>query len=242
MQVEERRALLERCKGVRVTDWHDAMDALGLFDRGLMEPQIQPLWRDIEDFKHCIVGFAFTLRYVRSSRTIVARNAEDSRKQEGAWYGAEPRWSAEIQEGDVLVMDGTGTRDTGYVGSNNAMGWLSKGAVGVVTNNGVRDTDELIKQQVPVYCNGFSRGIIPGRVELDSYQKPVECGGVYVQPGDLVVADGDGVMVIPVERIEDALAIAKGIQEGDQKSRARLYGQLGIPFDFTLGAATEQTE
>ncbi|GAG13726.1 unnamed protein product [marine sediment metagenome] len=121
----------------------------------------------------------------------------------------------------------------------NSMCWLAKGAVGVVTDSGVRDTDELIKQKVPVYCNGFSRGIIPGRVELDSYQQPVECGGVYVRPGDLVVADGDGVLVIPAEKIGDALPIGRKIQRGDQKSRTRLYKQLGIPFDFTLGDAAK---
>jgi regulator of RNase E activity RraA len=76
-------------------------------------------------------------------------------------------------------------------------------------------------------------------VELDSHQKPVECGGVYVRPGDLVVADGDGVIVIPAERIGDALPIAKRIQEGDQKSRAQLYKRLDIPSDFTLGEAAQ---
>ena len=239
MNAKERQELLAKCKGIRVTDWHDAMDTLGLFDRGLMGPEIRPLWRDIEGFRHCIMGLAFTLRYVPSSRTIVARNVEDFQRQEGQWYGQEPNWGGELQEGDLIVIDGTGTRDTGYVGSMNSMVWLSRGAVGIVTDSGVRDTDELIKQKVPVYCNGFSRGIIPGRVELDSHQKPVECGGVYVRPGDLVVADGDGVIVIPAERIGDALPIAKRIQEGDQKSRAQLYKRLGIPSDFTLGEAAQ---
>ena len=102
--------------------------------------------------------------------------------------------------------------------------------------------DELIKQKVPVYCNGFSRGIIPGRVVLDSYQQPVQCGGVYVQPGDLVVADGDGVIVIPQDRIEEAFGIAKKIQVNDQKSRAQLYKRLGIPADFTLGQSAKEAD
>ncbi|MFO8007776.1 MAG: RraA family protein [Candidatus Brocadiia bacterium] len=240
MDREQRRDLLDRCKGIRVTDWHDAMDTLGRFDRGLMGPEIRPLWRDMDEFRHCIVGFAFTLRYVLSSRTIVAESPEDFRRQEGAWYGEEPNWGEELRPGDLIVIDGTNTRDTGYVGSMNSMVWISKGAVGIVTNNGVRDTDEIIKQKVPVYCDGFSRGIIPGRVELDSYGEPVECGGVYVRPQDLVVADGDGVTVIPAELIEDALAIAREIQRNDQKARAHFYKELGLPPDFTLGDATDQ--
>lgn len=237
MNAEERRALLERCKGIRVTDWHDAMDTIGLFDRGLMGQEIRPLWRDSEGFRHRVVGFAFTLRYAPSTRTIVARDVKDFQRQEGEWYGREAKWRAALQKGDVIVIDGTDTKDTGYVGSMNSMTWLARGAVGIVTNNGVRDTDELIKQKVPVYCCGVCRGTQPNRVEVDAYQAPIECGGVYVRPGDLVAADGDGVMVIPADKIDDALSIARRIQEQDQKSRARLYRELGLPLDFTLGQA-----
>ncbi len=241
MNEQERRALLERCQGIRVTDWHDAMDTLGHFDRGLMNPDVRPLWRDMDEFAHCIVGFAFTLRYVPSTDTIVADGPEDFRRQESEWYGREPGWGAELRPGDLIVIDGSETRDTGYVGSMNSLVWLSKGAVGIVTNNGVRDTDELIKQKVPVYCDGFSRGIIPGRIELDGYGEPVECGGVYVNPGDLVIADGDGVMVIPPGLVEDALEIAAEIQRNDQQARARFYGQLDLPPDFTLGEAAGES-
>jgi len=237
MTQEERQALLEACEGIRVADLHDAMDTLGLFDRGLMEPGIGPLWRDIENFSHRIIGFAFTVRYVPSSRTIVPTDAEDFRRQEGEWYRREPDWAAELQAGDVVVIDGTNTKDTGYIGSMNSLSFLSRGAVGIVTNSGVRDTDELIKEKVPVYCKGVTRGICPGRTELDSFQKPVECGGVYVHPGDLVVADGDGVMVIPIDKVQDVLDIAREILRNDQKARARLYKDLGIPPDFTLGDA-----
>ena len=106
----ERKALLEQCRGIRVTDWHDAMDTLGLFDRGLMSPEIRPLWRDVESFAHCIVGFAFTVRAIPSDRTIVARDPDDFRKQERAWYAGELKWSAELQEGDLIVVDATTRR------------------------------------------------------------------------------------------------------------------------------------
>lgn len=237
MDAKERQKLLAECEGIRVTDWHDAVDALGLFDRGLMKLEIGPLWRDIERFTHRVVGFAFTVRYIPANRAIVAHSVEDFLKQKGQWYGDQPRWAEQLQPGDLIVFDGTNTRDTGFVGSMNSMTWLAKGAVGVVTNTGVRDTDELIKQKVPVYCRGVSRGTQPNRVEVDAYQVPVECGGVYVRPGDLVAADGDGVMVIPAEKIEDALAIARRIQQSDQQARARFYKELGLPMDFTLGEA-----
>jgi 4-hydroxy-4-methyl-2-oxoglutarate aldolase len=237
MNAEERQALRAQVRGIRVTDWHDALDALGLFDRGLMSADIRPLWRDFEDFRHQICGFAFTVRVVPSSNTIVARDPEDFRRQEGEWYGAELRWADELQPGDLIVVDARVSRDCGFIGSQNSLQWLARGAVGVVSSGGARDTDELVKQRVPVYCREFARGISPGRVEIDSYQQPVECGGVYVHPGDLVVADGDGVIVVPAARIEDALPIARDIVTRDQQSRARLYEQLGIEADFTLGEA-----
>ena len=66
-----------------------------------------------------------------------------------------------------------------------------------MTNGGARDTDELIKQRTPVYSRYISRTIRPGRVELDAVQVPVNVGGALVNPGDVVVADGDGVVVVP---------------------------------------------
>ena len=94
MNTKERQALLSQTGGIRVTDWHDAMDALGLFDRGLMSADIRPLWRDFEGFSHQVCGFAFTVRVVPSSNAIVARDPQDFRKQEGEWYGRELRWAA----------------------------------------------------------------------------------------------------------------------------------------------------
>lgn len=242
MEVEQRTKLLKRCRGIRVTDWHDAMDAIGYFDRGLMDPAIRPLWRDTEEFSHCIVGLAFTVRYVPATERFTAETPEEYRRKAGEWYGSQLSWAEELRKGDLIVFDGSGNPGCGFIGSNNAMSWLARGAVGAVSNTGTRDTDELIKQQVPVYHNGFCRGIQPNRVRTDSFQEPVECGGVCVRPGDLVVADGDGVMVIPADCIEEALPIARSIQEGDQRARADLYEKLGLEPDFTLGEAAEEAD
>jgi len=237
MDEAERRELLERCKGIRVTDWHDAVDALGLFDLGLMDPAIRPLWRDTENFSHCIVGFAYTVRYVPATEFFTASSPEEYQRKVNEWYGSQLRWADGLRPGDLIVFDGSGNPGCGFIGSNNSMSWLALGAVGAVSNTGVRDSDELIKQRVPVYHNGFCRGIQPNRVRVDAFQVPVECGGVCVKPGDLVVADGDGVMVIPADLISDALPIARSIQEGDRKGRAELYKKLGLEPDFTLGEA-----
>ena len=104
----------------------------------------------------------------------------------------------------------------------------------VVTNGGARDTDELIKQRCPVYSRYISRRFNPGRLEYAGHGMPVNCGGVLVRPGDMVVADGDGVIVVPVEKALQVAEIARGILDGDKRGRRHLYDQAGIPPDDTV--------
>jgi regulator of RNase E activity RraA len=233
----DRELLLDLYRGLRLTDVSDGMDGVGLQDIGLMDPEIRPLWRDGETFAHRIVGFAHTVRFVPATRRAPAlESAEAFAKWKGEWYARLARGpiQAEIHPGDVIVIDAQGVRDCGFIGSCNSLGWLAAGAVGAVTGGGARDTDELIRQRVPVYSRGVARGIRPGRLELESTMKPVTCGGVFVRPGDLVVADGDGVIVVPVEKAEAVAAIAREIQEGDKRARRSYAERLGRTPDWTM--------
>ncbi len=92
----------------------------------------------------------------------------------------------------------------------------------------------MIKIQAPVYTKYISRGIRPGRLKFESYNRPISCGGVLVFPGDVIVADGDGVIVVPREKAFDVGNIARKINEGDQKSRLLKYKKLGLPTDFAV--------
>jgi regulator of RNase E activity RraA len=179
------------------------------------------------------------VRFVPTSRRApVFATVEEHNKWKGDWYRnlANGPINSQITLGDIIVIDAQGIPDCGFIGSNTSMGWLAAGARGAVTNGGARDTDELIKQRVPVYSNGVSRGIRPGRLELESTLKPITCGGVFVRPGDVVVADGDGVIVVPVEKAEAVAQAAIAVQEGDKAGRRKLYEKLGLPDDFTVKA------
>jgi regulator of RNase E activity RraA len=101
---------------------------------------------------------------------------------------------------------------------------LSKGARGVVSNGGIRDI-EVIKEKIPVYLDYIERGrgIRPGRNEIESVNKQVTVGGVLVRPGDVVVADGDGVIVVPREYAEAVAGYALEILNGDKAGRRSLY-------------------
>jgi len=237
--------VLRLYEGLRVTDVCDAMDAVGLQDVGTMDREIKSLWRDIEGFKHRIYGFALTVRFVPTNkRASTFSSLEDHFKWKRDWYRelASDHLRENIKPGDIIVIDATGTGDVGFIGSNNSLSWIKAGARGVVTNMGCRDTDEIIKQRVPVYCRYISRGIRPGRLEFESINNPINCGGVLVHPGDVVVADGDGVIVVPREKAQLVAEIAIKIQETDKIGRRKLYEALGMPLDFTVeGGKSEQT-
>ena len=106
--------------------------------------------------------------------------------------------------------------------------------VGVVTSNSARDTDEIIAQKVPLYFRQPGRGIRPGRNEVESVNRPVVCGGVLVKPGDVVVADGDGVIVVPRARAEEVARYARQVIEKDRAGRTKLYEKLGMPKDKSV--------
>ena len=113
------------------------------------------------------------------------------------------------------MSDGHKDGDTGTVGSNSIMLWKTRGSVGVVTSGGARDTDEIIKEKVPLYFKGVGRGIRPGRNEVESVNRPVTVGGVLVRAGDVAIADGDGVVVVPREHAKAVARAAREILEVD---------------------------
>ncbi len=236
-----RREILGLYKDLRVTDVCDGMDLIGLQDVGLMDNAIRPLWRDQKKFTHRFVGFAITVRYVPSDVRVGQgsfANLEGFKRFKGQQYGrARDPWTDVARPGDVAVMDTGGVVEGGNIGSNNSLGWAEKGVVGVVTNGGARDTDEIVKvKRPPVYCRNAhsTRGVRPGRMLTESYNFPINCGGVLVYPGDVVVADGDGVIVVPREHALEVGRLAREINQGDEESRARRYKKLGIPPDETV--------
>ena len=238
---EARKEILELYKDLRVTDVLDGMDLIGLQDIGLMKKEIRPLWRDVENFSHRIVGFAITVRHVPTDVRVGQNSFADPdgfKKFKSEQYKRAPdAWLDAAKPGDVAVIDAAGIPECGFIGSNNSLGWAEKGVVGVVTNAGARDTDEIIKtKKIPVYCmDGYStRGVRPGRLIAESYNFPINCGGALVFPGDLIVADGDGVIVVPRQYALQVGRLAREINLGDEKSRAERFKRLGIPLDETV--------
>ena len=234
---EADQELLALFDGLRVADVSDGMDAVGLHNTGLMDPAIHPLWKDAETYRHRFVGIAVTARYVPTNRpTSGKRSTEDFDAWVGNWYwkvSPEP-FDVLLRPGSALVLDDANSVDVGSIGSYNILAWKKRGMVGVVTNATARDTDEIETQRVPLYFRGVGRGIRPGRNEIESVNRPVVCGGVLVIPGDVVVADGDGVVVVPRAEAKEVALYASTILENDKAGRRELYRELGLAEDPSI--------
>src|SRR3954453_1313952 len=230
------RAVLDSFEGLRVPDVCDGMDALGMHDMGQMSRDIRPLWRDTDTFAHRIYGIAHTVRFVPTQRPVPPQTPDEFYDWMRNWYGTLARgpFVDPIRPRDLIVIDGYELGSTGFIGSNNALSWMAAGAVGAVTNGGARDTDELIKQRTPVYSRYISRTIRPGRVELDAVQVPVNVGGALVNPGDVVVADGDGAVFVPAAGAADVADGPWRHASHDKAGRRELYGRVALAEDWTV--------
>ncbi len=223
-------------KNLRVADVSDGLDMVGLPGTGLVDPEIHASWTDPEDFSHVFRGIAITVRYVPTHRPDRPAPGEDFSKWESNAYSSvtTEAFTSLIRPGSVIVIDDVEEKDIGSIGSNNILNWYRLGAVGVVTDAGARDTDEVGLEGVPLYLRKKGRGIRPGRNEIESVNRPVSIGGVLVCPGDVVVADGDGVVVVPRAVAEQVAKYANEILANDKIGRRGLYEKLGRPLDKTV--------
>ncbi len=235
---EDDQKVLKAFAGLRVADVTDGMDYVGLQNVGLMDPGIHPLWKDTTNYTHRFIGIAVTVRYVPTQHSAAGggRTYEDFRSWEGKWYNErsfEP-FVPLIRPGTAIVIDEAPNADVGSIGSNNIMGFKLAGAVGVVTDGTARDTDEVMTEKMPLYLRTVGRGIRPGRNEVESVNRPVVVGGVLVNPGDVIVADGDGVVVVPREVALTVADYAHKILDGDKAGRRSLYKKLGLKDDASV--------
>lgn len=122
----------------------------------------------------------------------------------------------------------------GLLGSNNLLNAMTKGSVGFIIDGACRGSSECISQGSPVFCALRSMRHMAGRLELAAVNEPITCGGVYVRPGDAIIADDDGIVVIPQENAEETAKHAWMVQDKDRRQRRAFYETLGMPYDKTV--------
>ena len=225
----ERQELLALYQDLRVADVRDGMDWCMMHHYGSLSPDIRPLWRTRT------AGIARTARYVPFQGHIPTMSPQEYDEWSSWYYGnvCTYPWMKAIEPGDFIVIDQSGV-DAGLMGSNNSLAGVRSGARGYVSNGGVRDTDELILQKVPFWSRFISQKIVQGRLQFDAMDIPVSVGGVIVHPGDAVVADGDGVIVVPLKIAFDVAKYAHRELANDKVGRRKLYEDLGMELDETV--------
>jgi 4-hydroxy-4-methyl-2-oxoglutarate aldolase len=187
------KSLVQAIGKIQTTTLHESMDK-----RGALPHYIRPLWHES---KFC--GVALTVKS-RPGDNLMLHKA-----------------IALAQPGDVLVVDNDGFLEAGLWGEILTVAAMQKGIVGLVTNGAVRDTLQIRNLGFPVFCAGISiKGTtkaVPGKIN-----NPITFEGVIVNPGDIVVGDNDGLVVIPPGEADQILAAARAKEKSEAEVIAKI--------------------
>lgn len=228
-----REALMKELRKYRCSDLSDGMDALGLVNKGTMRDTMRPLRPGME-FK----GYAYTVKLLPKQDGVKACvSLEEWREELGKGCNDIYRFvdgiTPETAKDMVVVIDMGGVAG-GVWGSEIAMNTMIRGIEGAVIDGGCRDSYETNLEKANVFCTHRTFNHAYGRVTFGGVNVPVDCAGVLVNPGDIICADDDGVLVIPFDRAEDVLKFARMQLEDDIKTRGEHYKKLGFEPDETL--------
>lgn len=147
-----------------------------------------------------LVGLARTLRFIPGR--------EDLFQAYGGGFNAQKQAFDSLNPGEVLVIDARGEKGTGTVGDILALRAQVRGAAGIVTDGGIRDLDAVTALGIPAYHAGPHPAVLGRRHVPWETDVTVACGGTAVQPGDVIVGDADGVLVIPPGILEEVVTDA----------------------------------
>jgi RraA family protein len=180
--------LLEKLSQVSTANVSDVLESLGV---------LHPHITSVTPGKH-MVGTAFTVRAYPGSIITVHK----------ALLEASP--------GDVIVVDGEGDIQAGALfGEIMAKECAVKGFAGIVVDGAVRDVDGLLDEGLPVFARAVTPRVGTNR-RLGATQVPISCGGVAILPGDLIVGDDNGVVVIPADKTETLIGALDALLEKER--------------------------
>lgn len=185
-----------------------------------------------------IAGSALTLQFMPQREDIASGLAQEAvERQTALWAVLEA-----VKPGDVLVIQAYGSAFSGCVGDMLVRYFKRKGGAGIVVDGRIRDAPRVRELGVPIWCTG-STPHYASQSELFpwAYDVPVAAGGVLCLPGDVVVADDDGAVVVPQATAPEVVAAAQDHQEWEVFSRMRLDqgARLGNYYPLTSESRAE---
>jgi regulator of RNase E activity RraA len=148
-----------------------------------------------------LVGRAFTLRFVPAREDLATPESWSSPRSTRAAI-------EDMPEGCIAVVDSMGVQDAGIFGDILTARMKKRGVTALVTDGVVRDGAGVEGTGLPVWCSGMAAPASVAGLTFVGWQEPIGCGGVAVFPDDVIVADGDGVVVIPQALVAEVTAVA----------------------------------
>jgi 4-hydroxy-4-methyl-2-oxoglutarate aldolase len=206
--------LIERLERLHPAVVSDCLDKIGIRDRA-MTPRIRPL-----DPGSRLAGRARTVHCVP-----VDAVPEDT----DAWYRGELEAVDSLRAGDVLVVS---TCEGSFWGELLATAATARGARGIIADAYTRDTLALIAMGFPAFTAGIHCTDSLGRIDVDAIGIEISCGGVAVAEGDLVLADHDGVVVVPAAVAEEVIARAEEKVSSENLMREKLASGMPVADAF----------
>jgi regulator of RNase E activity RraA len=168
----------------------------------LLKKGLRNVWlrgaRPLKPDQPRLVGRAFTLRFVPAREDLATPESWSSPKSTRAAIEAMPA-------GCIAVVDANGVTDAGIFGDILCARMAKRGVAALVTDGVVRDVAGVLSTGFPVWCQGVAAPPSVAGLTFVNWQEPIGCGGVAVFPDDIMVADGDGVVVIPAALIDAVL-------------------------------------
>jgi 4-hydroxy-4-methyl-2-oxoglutarate aldolase len=210
----ERHDLVERLAQLHPAVVSDCLDSLGRRDC-VLAPHVRPLYPEAK-----LAGVARTVRCVEVDAVPASRDD---------WYRGELAAVDALGPGDVMVVS---TCRGSYWGELLATASRARGAHGIVADCYTRDTLALIEMRFPTFAAGIHCADSLGRIDVVEIGNEIPCGGVLVADGDLVLADHDGVVVLPAALAAEAIGLAEEKVAGETVVREHLAAGMPVSEAF----------